>query len=178
MKRKSPYGLMAEFATQDGLLEAARSAYQAGYRRLDAFSPSPVEGLADAIGFQHTRIAALTLIGGICGGLGAFALQYYINVINFPLNIGGRPHNSWPSFIPVTFELTVLGAALATVLGLLALNGLPKPYHPVFNVPSFQRATSDRFFLCILAEDPKYDDLETREFLAGLKSSGVYDIPD
>jgi Alternative complex III, ActD subunit len=177
MEIKPPYGMMAEFGNQDELLEAARNAYKAGYRRLDAFAPSPVEGLAEAIGFHHTRIAALTLIGGICGGLGAFALQYYINVINFPLNIGGRPYNSWPAFIPVTFELTVLGAALATVVGLLALNGLPKPYHPVFNVPNFARATSDRFFLCIMAEDPKFDTVETRDFLTGLNSSGVYEIP-
>jgi Alternative complex III, ActD subunit len=177
-KMKPPYGLMAEFESPEALLEAARNTYKAGYRRLDAFAPAPVEGLAEAIGFEHTRLATLTLIGGICGGLGAFGLQYYINVINFPLNIGGRPYNSWPAFIPVTFELTVLGAALATVVGLLALNGLPRPYHPVFNVPRFALATTDRFFLCVMAEDPKYDAVQTREFLAGLNSYGVYDMPE
>lgn len=178
MKTKQHYGLMAEFENQDELREAAENAYKAGYRNMDAFAPSPVEGLAEAVGFHRTRLPVITLIGGICGGLGGFGLQYYINVINFPLNIGGRPHNSWPAFIPVTFELTVLGAALATVFGLLALNGLPKPYHPVFNVPQFEFATRDRFFLCIMESDPKFDAAQTREFLAGLNSRGVYDIPD
>jgi Alternative complex III, ActD subunit len=176
MKRQPLYGLLAEFENQDDLLEAARRAFSEGYRRIDAFSPLPIEGLSEAIGFQSTRLPLVTLIGGILGGLGGFLLQYYINVINFPLNIGGRPHNSWPAFIPVTFELTVLGAALATVFGMLALDGLPTPYHPVFNVSQFALATRNRFFLCIKARDPKFDRQETRHFLERLKTHGVFEI--
>jgi len=176
MRRHPLYGLLAEFNNPEDLLGAARRAREEGYTRLDAFTPFPVEDLADAIGFHKTRVPLITLIGGLIGCSGGFFLQYYPNVIGYPLNLGGRPYYSWPAFIPVTFELTILCAALATVFGMLALNGLPTPYHPVFNVPDFALATRNRFFLCIKARDPKFDREKTREFLAGLKARGVFDI--
>ena len=176
MRRHPLYGLLAEFNNPEDLLGAARRAREEGYTRLDAFTPFPVEDLADAIGFHKTRVPLITLIGGLIGCSGGFFLQYYPNVIGYPLNLGGRPYYSWPAFIPVTFELTILCAALATVFGMLALNGLPTPYHPVFNVPNFALATRNRFFLCIKARDPKFDREKTREFLAGLKARGVFDI--
>jgi hypothetical protein len=170
------YGLMAEFADPEALLAAARRAYAEGYRRMDAYSPFPVDGLADAIGFQRNLLPPIVLIGGILGAAGGFFLQYWISVIDYPLNIGGRPLNSWPSFVPVTFELTILLAALCAVLGLLALNGLPMPYHPVFNVERFELASRNRFFLCIEAQDPKFDRDATRRFMEGASPQGVYDV--
>ena len=170
------YGLMAEFNDPDDLVAAAKSAYAAGYRRMDAYTPFPVHGLAEAIGFRHTRLPLVVLIGGILGGLGGFALQYWISVIDYPLNIGGRPYNSWPAFIPVTFETTVLLAAFAAVLGMLALNGLPQPYHPVFNVPRFELASRTHFFLCIEATDPRFDPVETRRFLESLSPHEISDV--
>jgi hypothetical protein len=170
------YGLMAEFDNPEDLVRAARRAYQQGYRKMDAYSPYPVEGLADAIGFRHTRISLLVLMGGIIGGLSGFCLQYWISVIDYPLNVGGRPYNSWPSFIPVTFELTVLFGALAAVLGMLGLNRLPMPYHPVFNAPRFALATRDRFFLAIEAGDPQFDREQTRRFLESLMPQGVSEV--
>ncbi len=175
--RKHPlYGLMAEFETTDDLLAAARRASQEGYRRLDAFTPFPVEGLADAIGFTRTRVPLLVLIGGLIGCFGGFFLQVYPNVFGYPLNIGGKPYYSWPMFIPITFELTVLGAALSAVFGMLALNGLPTPYHPVFNAPRFELATRNRFFLLVKASDPKFDAQKTREFLQTLKAREVAEV--
>jgi hypothetical protein len=169
MQVQSPiYGLMAEFDQPEALLASVRQAYTAGYRRMDAYTPFPVEGLAEALGFHRTRLPLVVLLGGIMGGIGGFVLQYYAAVIDYPLNVGGRPLNSWPAFIPVTFELTILVAALAAVLGMLALNGLPMPYHPVFNVPRFELATRDHFFLCIEATDPQFDRQRTRAFLEGL----------
>jgi len=173
MRRPAIYGLMAEFASGDSLVQAARRAYEAGYRRMDAYSPLPIDGLAEALGFRHTRVPLIVLIGGVVGCVGGFALQYWISAIDYPVNVGGRPYNSWPSFIPVTFELTILVAAVAALLGMLALNGLPMPYHPVFNVPRFAQATRDRFFLCIEAGDPKFDRETTRQFLEGLNSAAV-----
>jgi hypothetical protein len=170
------YGLMAEFADPEALLAAARRAYAEGYRRMDAYSPFPVDGLAEAIGFQRNLLPPIVLIGGILGAAGGFFLQYWISVIDYPLNIGGRPLNSWPSFVPVTFELTILLAALSAVLGLLALNGLPMPYHPVFNVERFELASRNRFFLCIEAADPKFDRDATRRFMEGAGPQGVYDV--
>lgn len=170
------YGLMAEFDGPDDLLEAARRAYEEGYRRLDAYSPFPVPGLAEAIGFRRTRLPLIVLFGGLVGGLGGYYLQYWISAIDYPLNVGGRPLHSWPALIPVTFELTVLVAALAAVLGMLALNGLPMPHHPVFNVPAFELATRNRFFLCIEATDPRFDAVGTKSFLETLKPSGVFEV--
>jgi hypothetical protein len=177
MEGKPPiYGLMAEFDRPEELRSAAQQAYADGYRRMDAYTPFPVEGLAEAIGLHRTRLPLVVLLGGIVGCIGGFVLQYYAAVIDYPLNIGGRPLNSWPSFIPVTFETTILCASLAAVLGMLALNGLPMPYHPVFNVPRFALATRDHFFLCIEATDPRFDRQGTRQFLERLGSREVTEV--
>jgi hypothetical protein len=170
------YGLMAEFDNPEGLLAAAQRAHDEGYRRMDAYSPFPVEGLSEAIGFHRSGLPLVVLIGGILGGLGGYLMQYYMMVIDYPLNVGGRPLHSAPAFVPVTFELTILVAALAAVLGLLALNGLPMPYHPVFNVPHFEMASRNLFFLCIEAEDPQFDRQNTRRFLESLQPLGVSEV--
>ncbi|HUI09054.1 MAG TPA: DUF3341 domain-containing protein [Bacteroidota bacterium] len=177
MKAPPIYGLMAEFDSPADVVAAAGRASAAGYTLLDAYSPFPVEGLDSALRVRHTRLPLLVLIGGIIGCAGGFFMQYYAAVIAYPLNVGGRPLDSWPSFIPITFELTVLCAGLTAVIGMLALNGLPRPYHPVFNVPSFERATLDGFFLCIEAADPLFGDRETREFLETLRPKGVHVVP-
>jgi len=170
------YGLMAEFEDPRDLVLAARRAYQEGYRKLDAYSPFPIEGLAEELGHRHSWLPLVALIGGIAGAVGGFGMQYYLSVIEYPLNIGGRPLNSWPSFIPITFETTVLLAALSAVLGMILMNGLPKPYHPVFNVPRFELASRDHFFLCIEAADPKFDRHETGRFLRSLNPREVSDV--
>jgi hypothetical protein len=175
-KQFSIYGLMAEFDTPQDLLAASKRAHAEGYRRMDAYAPFPVEGLAEAIGFHHTRLPLLVLLAGLFGGIVGFASQYWVTVIDYPLNVGGRPLNSWPAYIPITFEVTILFAALAAVVGMIAMNGLPLPYHPVFNVPAFSAATRDRFFLCIEARDPIFDVQRTRQFLEGLGSHGVHDV--
>jgi hypothetical protein len=171
------FGLLAEFVEAENLVAAARRVHEAGYRRVECYSPLPVEGLAEAIGFHRSRMPLVVLIGGIVGGLAGFALQYYTTVVAYPLNIGGRPLFSWPSFVPVVFEMTVLFAALSAVLGMLAMNGLPRPHHPLFGIPSFDRATQDRFFLCVLSVDPMYHPISTRQFLEGLGPVEVTDVP-
>jgi hypothetical protein len=173
----SVYGLMAEFDSPQELLTAAEKTHGAGYKQIDAFSPFPVEGLADAIGFHKNRVSLVVLIGGIIGGLSGYLLQYYVSVISYPVNIGGRPLHSWPSFIIVTFELTILFGGLSAAIGMIALNGLPMPYHPVFNVPEFAKASDDKFFLVVFASDPKYDAARTREFLKGLAPRAISEVP-
>src|SRR6266566_9981058 len=172
----SLYGVLAEFDTPDELLAATQRAREAGYRQMDAYTPFPIEGLAEALGFHRTRLPLIVLLGGIVGGVGGYLMQYWIAAIDYPLHIGGRPLHSWPAFIPVTFELTILVAALAAVLGMLALNGLPMPYHPLFNMPRFALATHDRFFLCIEARDPKFDRAETRRFLESVAACEVFEV--
>jgi hypothetical protein len=176
MARLPIYGLMAEFDSPEALLEAGRRAFAEGFRRMDAYSPFPVDGLAEAIGFHRTRVPLIVLIGGIIGCLGGFYLQYWVAVIDYPINIGGRPLNSWPSFIPVTFELTILLAALAAFFSVLALNRLPMPYHPVFNVERFELASRNRFFLCIEAADTNFELERTRRFLDEIGSLGTYEV--
>jgi hypothetical protein len=170
------YGLIAEFDSPEALLEAAHRVFAAGFRKIDAYSPFPVDGLAEAIGFHYTRIPMIVLIGGIIGCLGGFYLQYWVAAIDYPINIGGRPFNSWPSFIPVTFELTILIASLFAFFGVLALNRLPMPYHPVFNVERFELASRNRFFLCIEAMDSKFEIERTRRFLDEIGSLGTYEV--
>ena len=169
------YGLLAEFSSPGELLEATRRAAAAGYTRMDAYSSMPVEGLAEALGFR-TRLPLIVLIAGIIGAVSGYLLQYWTMVIDYPHNIGGRPLHSWPSFIPVTFETTVLFAGVTAVVAMIALNRLPQPYHPVFNVPQFDLASDDRFFLAIEAEDPKFDAAAVRTLLVEAGAAGVYEI--
>lgn len=179
MNKDAPiYGLLAEFAEPEALLEAVRRARVAGYRRMDAYTPFPVEHLAEELGFHHTALPLIVLIGGLIGCGGGFLLQYWISAVDYPLNIGGRPLNSWPSFIPVTFELTILCAALSAVLGMLALNGLPMPYHSLFNSPRFALASRNRFFLCIEASDKQFNREATAKFLSELKPAGVSEVAE
>ena len=176
MESTAIYGLMAEFDSPEALLAAARRAFAEGFRKMDAYSPFPVDGLAEALGFRRTLVPLVVLIGGILGCIGGFFLQYWVAVIDYPINVGGRPLNSWPSFIPVTFELTILIAALSAFFAVLALNRLPMPYHPVFNVDRFELASRSRFFICIEATDPKFHSEDTRRFLEVIGSQGVYEV--
>lgn len=174
--KQALYGVMAEFENPEDVLAAARRAHEDGYRKMDAYTPFPIEELSEAVGFHATWLPWIVFGGGLTGALTGFFLQYYVAAIEYPLNIGGRPLNSWPSFIPVTFEMTILFAAFSAVVGMIALNGLPRPYHPVFNVPGFARASRNRFFLCIEAVDPKYDHDTTTAFLRSLKAVEVSDV--
>ncbi len=170
------YGLMAEFDTPEPLLEAARRARDEGYRNMDAYTPMPIEGLAEAIGFQTNWVQRLVFVAGVLGATGGFMLCWWMTVIAYPHIVAGRPLNSWPAYVPITFESMVLVACLTAVIGMLALNGLPQPYHPVFNVPQFARASRDRFFLCIESTDPKFDFEKTRAFLEQLQPRGVMEV--
>ncbi len=170
------YGLLAEFERPEEVVSAAQKAYAEGYRKMDTYTPQPVEGLAEAIGFHHTRFPLLVLIGGVVGASAGFSMQYWMAAVDYAMNIGGRPLNSWPSFVPITFEMTVLVAALTAVLGMLGMNGLPMPYHPVFNAPNFELASRNRFFLCIEARDPKFDRVATRKFLESLGAREVAEL--
>src|SRR5258705_12916186 len=170
------YGVMAEFENPSDLVTAARRTYEAGYRRINGYSPYPIEELSEAIGFTHTSLPLIVFIGGVVGGLAGFFMQYWMEVIDYPLNVGGKPFNSWPAFVPITFECTVLFAAFAAVFGMLALNKLPQPYHPVFNAPNFALATRDSFFLVIESKDPKFDHDEAIRFLRTLEPREVVDV--
>jgi Protein of unknown function (DUF3341) len=171
------HGLMAEFDSVEDLVRATEQAYAQGYRAMDAYSPFPVEELSEALGFRTKAVPLLALAGGLTGVVTGFGMQAGIHAVLLPINVGGRPLVSWPAFIPVTFEMGVLFSALFTLVGLLVLNGLPEPYHPVFHVPAFGRATRDRFFLCIEARDARFDVLQTRLFLQGLGAREVVDVP-
>lgn len=170
------YGLMAEFDNPTDLLKATEAAYSAGYRKMDAYTPYPIEEISDALGFHKTRVPLIVLIGALLGGMSGYLLQYWISAISYPINVGGRPFQSWPAFIIVTFEMTILFGGISAVVGMLALNGLPMPYHPVFNNPRFSAASRDRFFLCIEAADPKFDREGTVRFLNDLRPVDVAEV--
>jgi hypothetical protein len=172
------YGLLAEFVTAQQILDATRRAAQAGYREMDAYAPYAVEGLAAELGMRRTRVPSVVLMAGLIGAGVGFFMQFWSMSVDFPFNVGGRPLNSWPVFIPITFELMVLVASFAAFLGMLFLNGLPHPHHPLFNVPQFARASQDRFFLCIEATDPLFDARGTAEFLERLGPHGpIVEVP-
>ena len=170
------HGVMAEFETPAALVAAAKAARQNGYRKLDAYSPFPIEELHDALHLHHNKLPLLVLLGGITGGTLGYLLQYYVTVWYFPINIGGRPLHSWPSYIIIAFETTILFAALTAVFGLFALCRLPMPYHPVFNAPRFATASRNSFFLCIESEDPMFDRERTAEFLRTLYAKEVTEV--
>jgi Protein of unknown function (DUF3341) len=172
------YGFMAEFADPESLKECIRRAKAEGFRRIDAYTPFPVEGVSDELGLYRSVVPLIVLTGGLIGALTGALMQWYSSVYDYPLNIGGRPFNSWPSFVVITFELTILFAGLFGALGMLALNGLPKPHHPLFNEPHFDRVTQDRFFLCIEARDPRFDSRETWKFLESFNPEGLYAVQD
>jgi hypothetical protein len=171
--RPPVYGVMAEFPSAEALIAAAHQVHAAGYQKVDAFTPYPIEAVSEALELPRSKVPLIVLAGGLLGGFGGYMLQYWSQLIVYPMNIGGRPFHSWPAFIVPTFECTILGAALSAVLGMILLNGLPQPYHPVFNVPRFALASRDRFFLVIEAGDEKFHPDATRRFLAGLNASEV-----
>lgn len=170
------YGLMAEFDTASGVVRAARRTYMAGYRKINGYSPYPIEELSEAVGFHRTILPWLVFAGGLIGGLGGLSLLYFTSVIDYPLWVGGKPLASWPAWVPITFECTILGAALTAVVSMILLNGLPQPYHPVFNVERFSLASREKFFLVVEAKDPKYDYAETKTFLESLHPAEVFDV--
>lgn len=172
------YGLLAEFQGPDELLVAARSATEAGYLRKDAYTPFPVRELPEALGFRRPKLPRIVFLGALLGGMLGYLLQYYGQVHYYPLNIGGRPFHSWPAYIVITFEMTILGGAFAAVLGMLGLNGLPQPHHPLFNVERFELASRNHFFLCIEAADPKFEIESTRSFLEGVGAKEVFVVED
>jgi len=170
------HGAMAEFDSPEDLIEACERAYAEGFRRMDAYAPMPIVGLAEAIGYKKNFVANCVLAAGICGVLFGFGLLEWITTVAYPHNVGGRPANSWPSYIPITFECMILFSALTCLFSMLLMNKLPQPYHPVFNVPRFERASTDRFFLCITSRDKKFDLAQTKAFLEELKPAGVFEV--
>jgi hypothetical protein len=176
MEAPAVYGLMAEFDDPTGLVSAAKRTYAAGYRKIDTFSPYPIEEAWEAIGHHDRRMSLIVLSGGLAGLLSGIGLQEWVHKLAYPINVAGKPDNSWPMFVPVTFELTILFAALAGVIGMILLNGLPMPYHPVFNVARFEHASRDKFFLLVEAADPKFDRERTLDFLKGLNASEVSEV--
>ncbi len=170
------YGLMAEFDSPTALVRAARAAREKGYRKLDAYSPFPIEDLSGALDLHKNKLPLIVLAGGIAGLIAGYLLQYFVTVWYYPINIAGRPLHSWPSYVVIAFETTILFAALSAVLGLLALCGLPMPYHPVFNAPRFALASRNRFFLCIESRDPLFDRGRTGEFLLSLEPREVSEV--
>jgi hypothetical protein len=177
MSGPAMYGLLAEFSSADALCAAARHARDNGYTRVEAYSPFAIEGLDDIVGADKGWIAPLTLLGGILGGAGTYFLQWYAAVVDYPINIGGRPLHSWPAFIPATFEITILGAAVAAVLAMLVLNGLPRLYHPLFEVEEFELASRNRFFLCLPARDPVFAPGPARDLLEELHPLLLREVP-
>jgi len=176
MEQGNTYGMVAEFESPTALVQAAHKAREAGYCKMDAFSPMPIEELHEALGLPQTKLPYIVLGGGLTGALAGYGLQYWASTVAYPLNIGGRPLHSWPSFIVPAFETTILFSALAAVLGMILLNGLPMPYHPVFNGKRFAMASRDRFFLCIESVDPKFHQADTRRFLESLGAREVNDV--
>jgi hypothetical protein len=170
------YGVMARFDTPTEVVRAARATHEAGYRKVNAYSPFPIEELSEAIGFHKDHVSKTVLLGGLTGAAAGFALQYFTSVIDYPINVGGRPLLSLPSFVPIIFETGILLAAFGAALGMIIMNRLPQPYHPVFNVPSFKRASRDAFFICIKSDDPKFDQAGIRNFLIGLGAKEVTDV--
>ena len=170
------FGVMAEFDDPKAMVAAAKRTYAAGYRRMDTFSPYPIEEAWEAIGHHDRRLSRIVFGGGLMGLLTGIGLQQWVHQIAYPINIGGKPLNSWPMFVPVCFELTILFAALSAAIGMIVLNGLPQPYHPVFNVERFARASRDRFFLLVESRDPKFDRQHTMEFLKGLQATEVSEV--
>ncbi|MCE9593175.1 MAG: DUF3341 domain-containing protein [Planctomycetes bacterium] len=178
MKHETPsiYGVLAEFAGADELVAACKRVKAAGYDKVEAYSPMPVEEAGHALGHK-SYLSALIFCGGATGAITGFGMQTWISVFDYPLNVGGRPFFSWPSFIVITFEMTVLFSALTAVIGMIALNGLPQPYHPLFNSAAFERATRNRFFLCIEAADPRFDLAEVKKVLQSTDPLLVEEVP-
>ncbi|MFC5550377.1 DUF3341 domain-containing protein [Massilia aerilata] len=171
------YGLLAEFPSAEALCAAARQARENGYTRAEAYSPFPIEGLDEALGSNSDRTAPAALAGGLLGGAGTYFLQWYAAVVDYPINAGGRPLHSWPAFIPATFEITILGAAVAAVLVMLVQNGLPRLHHPLFEVEEFELASRNRFFLCLPAHDPVFAPGPARSLLEGLQPMLLREVP-
>jgi hypothetical protein len=172
------HGVVAEFLEPHEVLSAASRAFAAGYRQMDAYTPFPVEGLSEAIGFRRNGVPLTTLIGGIFGGTLGYGMQCYAAIHDYPLNVGGRPLHSWPSFVPITFELTILFASFAALFGMFALNRLPQPHHPIFETPFFEERNAARFYLCIQADDPRFDRDRTKEFLRQFAPEHIWEVGD
>jgi hypothetical protein len=177
MNQQALYGLTAEFERASEVLAAARRAYASGYRRMDAYTPYAVEGLAEALGMKRNRVSLITLICALTGSVSGYFMQYYSAVWDWPINVGGRPLHSWPSFVPITFELTVLFGAIGGVIGMLALNRLPQPHHPIFDTPHFEERNASHFYLCIESADPQFDAEKIRSLLLEMQPANVWEVP-